>query len=78
MLAESAQSDTLSTAPTFEDVWWAYKLLLLREPENVSVVQSKIARLKSIDELIVDIVSSDEYRARKKVAVGISAIAGAQ
>ena len=45
-----------------DDVFWAYKILLDREPESEAVINDKIKTLSSIPELRRCILNSDEYK----------------
>lgn len=47
---------------TKEDVIWAYRLFLGREPENNDVVQSSLKSLVSREQLVQSFMSSEEYK----------------
>lgn len=47
---------------TLDEVVWAYRLFLDREPESLEMVQEKAKRLKSQSELREDFMRSEEFR----------------
>jgi SAM-dependent methyltransferase len=47
-----------------EDVIWAYRVFLGREPENQDVVYDRLKRLKSIHELVEEFLFSEEFKER--------------
>lgn len=50
---------------TAEDVRWAYRLMLSREPENFDIILEGIKNFASVDELVDTIQASEEYRGRR-------------
>jgi hypothetical protein len=50
-----------------ENVYWVYKNILGREPENDTVVLNLMNNHSTRVDLIMDIISSEEYRLRSGI-----------
>lgn len=50
---------------THEDVWWAYRLLLGREPESYDVVVEATNRFAFVADYIDNLLRSDEFSAKR-------------
>jgi 2-polyprenyl-3-methyl-5-hydroxy-6-metoxy-1,4-benzoquinol methylase len=53
-----------SSRITPEDIMWAYRLFLGREPENQDVITGKLKRLKDFRELVEEFIYSEEFKER--------------
>lgn len=52
---------------TPQDVRWAYRLLLGREPESSDVIVLGIEKFQFVDDFVEAILDSEEFSSRKKV-----------
>lgn len=66
--AEGARSSRDGTRLSREDVVWAYRVLLDRDPESEEMVQNKLAAWRTMPNLRRDIVSSEEFLERNPPA----------
>lgn len=46
---------------TVDSILWAYRLLLNREPENLDIIQDKLTRFNSNQELVKELINSPEF-----------------
>jgi len=51
-----------------EEIIWAYKILLGREPESEQAIANRLQDRPTRFEMIAHIVDSEEFKARHKVA----------
>lgn len=58
----SSRPRTQQASLTREDVVWAYRILLDREPESEAIISARLSVHKSTQELRADIMSSPEFR----------------
>ena len=59
-----SMNDSIIKKITAEEVVWAYKLFLEREPESQAVVDAKVNNLATISELRKELMASDEFKLR--------------
>jgi tetratricopeptide (TPR) repeat protein len=55
----------MSNQVTIDSVLWAYRLLLDRDPENLEIIEEKIAKFTTNQELVRDLINSPEFSSKQ-------------
>lgn len=68
-LLTGSRSSTFSTELTRDDVIWAFRIILEREPESEEAVTGRVANYSTIKQLRSELLSTPEYRLKNPDAI---------